>query len=284
MLHESFERKPADSAGSEDFKERDYSLDTDNTSFSHSSELRQEELSKPLSQYIERELKFLLKEDTTAGIDLNSLPAKKLTQHYFPAELTEAMGEVALTLAGISGTLPENFSFSRARIRRVKGPDGSSTFYLQAKGRLPEYDQSEKVEISVEISLELYDKLKQVATAGTIKKTRYYMDGLVFLDDGTEVPVTAEIDYVRSAGSAGGKAIKKSDRFLTVDLEVPDQETLNQIRKGCSSFDFLKRKAAVNLTDQPEEIKKPLSMTGLAESGFTPAVKELLRDLKAIKK
>jgi len=159
--------------------------------------------------------------------------------------------------------LIEKFNFTTARIRFVR-KGHKSQYFATFKG--PYLNESSRIEIERKIDVKIFKSLNKLCRGVTVHKIRYYIPGWVLNTNNKKIKITAEIDHL----------IDWSSEFFTVDLELPSEKLIKNIRLGHHSFDFLKC-CAIELNRELTQIRKPLSMKYLSQNGFNQKTKNIVR-------
>jgi len=218
-----------------------------------------------LSECVERELKFLFMGDiATLRKKLARFEPLLIEQHYLKEGVTDlcawALGSTCLREAP-----PKAFVPSRGRIRKVTLLDGTISFLIQLKGKIPEhlvnpllaYDDKAKVriELSTPIPEDLFSSLLCTCVEGTLAKRRYKIPD-------SQLGITVEIDEMLAAGP-NHLIRSQTIGFFTADVEyeTPTQHNL-LIEKN--SVEMLTSFFPLNTN---KELKKALKNTTIALNG-----------------
>lgn len=240
------------------------------------------QLARVPAHYLENEIRYIISRfDFRRAIKLETLPCVEIIQSYFPDSHKSLVIAIAKEIGGWVEAA-DRVLFSQARLRSVTDVGGTK-YFLQIKGKPEQQAHSERVELGVEISANLYNTLLPLASEGTVRKLRYVLEGCAVNRLGREIPCKAEIDLVIAAGKKH-KAVNVSDfPYYLVEFEHPEQRVLDYIRGGAHSFEFLQH--AVELTGLKREAMRPFSMRRIAKDGITDEAQrlaeKLLREHKA---
>lgn len=210
---------------------------------------------------IESEVRFLVPPSLLTEIVGRQKPSL-ITQSYLPERLIPSL----IDRYQICDLVDYSQEFSIARIRATKASSGGASYELEFKA--PKVVQGgrklSRLILPAPISLckDEFEDLKRDATEGTIIKHRYTKQGL--LGSGSSaVRCYAEIDEF----IAGGVPLKRLSRpFVTLDIELPDDNFTSYLVSGEHSFDFLDR--CVDMTWVNSEICSPLSNRKVARQGL----------------
>lgn len=195
----------------------------------------------------------------------------QIEQRYFPSDRVRAIVEEFKTELNISD--PE--AFSSARIRRSRSPHGALIFHLESKGKKQGKDdvRISRREATATISAATYKKLKDEATAGTLRKRRYTIHGAIETEHG-KIPVIAHVDVLQAAGK---KIRKLKNAPSTVDIELTSAAHIRHLRAGRHSFSFLAK--CIELTARAPSEQKILATRLLAKQGIGEEQSRLLKKL-----
>ena len=237
-------------------------------------------LSGPSPCPVEIELKYFATiEGVQRFLDLDNHPSLTVTQRYFPAELREIAG-VCAVCAGLECDLAADFKFTQVRLRQID-EGGVCRHYLEAKGRRPGSPEYERGEFSWPISPQMHARLGKSASAGRIHKRRYLAAGLVQLDSGIEMPVTAEVDCLISAGGRRSHVpLYERWGWATIDVEARGAEQIEALRRGQHSLSLLS--GAIELSNANRGWKRALSSQRLARHGVDGCAAETIAELRRI--
>ena len=178
-------------------------------------------------------------------------------------------------------TQPEVFApeeFSSARIRRTRHPEERPIYHLEFKGRKVE-EASVRIsrrEVSYTITSAEYKSLKEMATAGAIRKRRYAIPGIIQVDKEV-LDVTAQIDCLQAAGKKLSKVVADFD---TVDIELRNAAHIHALRSGHHSFPFLQNCVEISALDR--KLFKSLATRRIAKAGLEEDALKALKKLEAI--
>lgn len=227
------------------------------------------------SKTVERELQYFLPlSQLKQRIALEHLPAKLISQSFFVPELYDVLSVFLRELSG-QQAFPPQFRMTQIRVRHVHD-EGFDSYYLEMKGRTPEQENFERLEISLPITIALYNDLLNLASAGQLEKVRYSVDGYVTVD-GAEERLVAEIDLLRRAGGKEVVVPEELEDFAIVDIELADRAHVEPIREGLHSFEFLS--SAVELSQVERTLKKGLSARRLAKRGLDERAHQVIAEL-----
>lgn len=233
-----------------------------------------------VSESTEIEVKFFAPEHVIKSITRGT-PAIKLEQHYFPKEVVRKLKE-ELTLHALVDSSDE---FTVARIRRTLLPCGKVDHQIEFKG--PK-DGICRREFGIDISRDVYRGLLKLATAGSVEKRRFQVQGHIEYH-GQRLETVAEVDVIRKAGRP---ASPLPVLLGTIDVEISSVDStragavIAALRKGKHSFDFLRE--CVELMNDDRDLGRALTTRKLAKHGFDSerraAVEELKSAAKALSK
>jgi len=214
---------------------------------------------------VEREVKFLfLGEIPSLRKRLSPSAPLLIEQHYLKEGVTDlcawALGKACLLENSPKGFLP-----SRGRIRKITEPDGSLSFLIQLKGKIPEYlicpelppndENKVRIELSTPIPEDLFASLLSTCVNGTLIKKRYAIPD-------EKLGITVEIDEMLAAGR--NHLIRAhSIGFFTADVEYGTQ-TQHSLLLENRSIDILKSFMPL---DAKKELRKALKNTTIAMNG-----------------
>lgn len=218
----------------------------------------------------------------------SGLPFVQIEQRYFPKELVRPLLEKFFMCnrtgsnhrdsgIGIAIHHADLADVTIARIRKITQLKQAPKYFIEFKGA-KEGDEGARIsrrEISREISAKQYEALKEDATAGTVRKRRYAIDGTITVR-GTDFPAVAQIDRLQAAGK---NLQKVSATFDTVDIELRNPSHINALRSGDHSFPFLR--GCVELSAHHEKLAKPLTTRRLAKKGIHPDAVNAIKQLEA---
>ena len=204
-----------------------------------------------------------------------SLTARKeyivIEQHYFPQKTVRDL----VQQFGVSRVVADYDDFSTARIRRTKYSEDVTIFELEFKGPkvLAAGAPISRSEFGIAISKELFEELSGDATAGSLKKRRYNINGKI--EDGSAwKSATGHLDIVRRAGPSLEKV---RPCFATIDIELSTARLLPALRAGRHSFRFLRECVEINRMDS--DIRSSIANSSIARNGLQDEQKEALKEL-----
>lgn len=203
---------------------------------------------------------------------LQGIEPLRIRQDYFPERRIPSLLE--------SYRVYERFDvgdeITSARLRRTER-SGNVQYSIELKGskRPSEEGKISRVEISIPIEKSEYKRLSTKATAGSLEKLRYEIEGMLLCPTEGPVAVTAQIDMLERAGKSRQKV--KTD-YVTVDVEIPSLSAAGPLRRGLHSFDFL-RDGAVDLSTSDDALSDAMSTRRLAREGITRRAKKAIRKL-----
>ncbi len=232
----------------------------------------------PAKVSIERELRFFMPL-SMLGDYLNVKNLEKITieQHYFAPDNFPLISVFAGELAGV-GLLPSDLRITQARIRTITKAHGEGETCLEIKGRQPHHDSFERLEFSVPITTDSFFRLRELAGAGSLTKSRYRAPGVISLNNRDQARVIAEIDvYDRIGKNQPLSSCSEKHDFATIDVEIPDKCLLGPLADGKHNLDFLFD--AINLSDSEKRIQKSLSSQRMARKGLDKRAQDVLLEL-----
>ena len=240
-----------------------------------------------LSEGREIEAKFFIPPHVARNL-IRGRPFSQIEQRYFKerdiAPLLRALlqgGRISEASSRPVGIQPEVFApeeFSSARIRRTRHPGESPIYHLEFKGSKVEEAnvRISRREVSYTITSAEYKSLKEMATAGAIRKRRYSIPGIIQVDKEV-MDVTAQIDCLQAAGK---KLSKVEADFDTVDIELRNAAHIHALRSGHHSFPFLQDCVEISALDR--KLFKPLATRRIAKAGLEDDAIKALKKLEAI--
>ncbi len=195
-----------------------------------------------------------------------------IEQHYFTSKGLRDL----ISRHGIDGAQADSAKFSSARVRRIRDEKEREEFMLEFKGPKENAGGARisRLEFSVPISESLFDKLKDEATAGSLKKRRYVLSGRIEGPEGYE-QVEGHLDILRRAG-IGLPRVRPE--VATIDIELPSARLLPGLRGGRHSFKFLAECVEISRLDP--ETQGLISNSTLAEKGVDGSRREAFRELQ----
>lgn len=234
----------------------------------------------------EIEAKFFIPQDVVRKL-IKGRPFSQIEQRYFRSSditpLLRALVRGKRLCDGAVGAVasseiqsPEHFS--SARIRRTRHPGARPEYQIEFKGS-KEGEPTARIsrrEISFSITSAEYKALKEVATAGAVRKRRYSIPGTIQVNN-KAIPVTAQVDCLLAAGK---KLSRVEAQFDTVDIELHDTSHIHALRAGKHSFEFLQR--CIELSALDKELIKPLTTRRIAKAGLEDNALKALKKLGAI--
>ena len=224
---------------------------------------------------VEREVRFVVSAEVVREyLELEILPCRYIRQHFFHREWHEVIAVFTNELSGAE-TLPADFHPTQLRIRQIDQL-GRSSYFLECKGRTPEHNKLERIEISVPIEHSLFAKLLPLASAGCLEKYRFTAPGALLPFPAEQVAVDAEIDLLVSAG---GSAVGETD-FLLIDVELPSRVYIDDLRAGRHNFPFLF--GVKDLALHAKSLRRPLGTQRLARKGFDRKAKTAVTQLLSL--
>lgn len=218
-----------------------------------------------LRECVEREVKFLfLGEIESLRKELAAISPLLIEQHYLKEGVTDLCAW-ALGKACLLENPPKGFVPSRGRIRKITQPDGTLSFLIQLKGKIPEYlvysdlppnDENQiRIELSTPIPEDLFASLLSTCVNGTLIKRRYAIPD-------KKLGITVEIDEMLAAGR--NHLIRaNSIGFFTADVEYHNQTQHTLILEN-RSIEILKPFMTL---DSKKELRKALKNTTIAVNG-----------------
>ncbi len=171
--------------------------------------------------------------------------------------------------------------FDVARIRAVQDPTGTSSYELEFK--TPKFS-SGNVRSSrhilphpIPITASDFTTLQEHATDGTLVKRRYTVHGQIGPKK-RATPCVAEVDEF----IAGGIPHKKFETsFVTVDIELSQQQLIHRLISGQHTFDFLAKCVDMNIVNS--KLCSPLSNRKIARNGLGDKQIKALQSLERIR-
>jgi hypothetical protein len=162
-------------------------------------------------------------------------------------------------------TPPKGFVPSRGRIRKITQPDGSFSFLIQLKGKIPEHlvypelsadtEKKVRIELSTPIPEDLFASLLSTCVNGTLIKRRYIIPE-------EKLSITVEIDEMLAAGR-NHLIRSNSIGFFTADVEY-ETKTQHEVLVENRSIDILKSFIPL---DANKDLRKALKNTSVAVNG-----------------
>jgi hypothetical protein len=218
-----------------------------------------------LRECVEREVKFLfVGEIASLRKKLSRVQPLLIEQHYLKSGVTDLCAW-ALGKACLLENPPEGFVPSRGRIRRITEPNGSLSFLIQLKGKIPEHlvyselppneDSQVRIELSTPIPEDLFASLLSTCVNGTLIKKRYAIPE-------EKLGITVEIDEMLAAGR--NHLIRaNSIGFFTADVEYTSQAQHALLVEN-HSIEILQSFMPL---DAKKELRKALKNTTIAVNG-----------------
>lgn len=212
------------------------------------------------SEIFECELKYLAcVERLSESVDFDRLQSRRLAQYYFSPKLMPLM---TVLLGDLSGgkQFPSGFKPAQARIRHSREGNQES-FELCCKGPYLDRERLQRIELSVDISRELFHELEFLADHGMIEKMRYLVPG--YLKHGrSDIALNAEIDVLLRAGKRQ-KPFRCGNKCVAfIEVELPAFSAVDSLRRGQHTFAFLK--SAVEVNAQSAKLQRLISNRRLA--------------------
>jgi hypothetical protein len=187
-----------------------------------------------------------------------------IEQHYLMEGVTDLCAW-GLGRACLLESPPKAFVPSRGRIRKITQPDGSLSFLIQLKGKIPEHlvcpdlspniENQVRIELSTPIPEELFASLLSTCVNGTLIKKRYKIP-----ED--TLGITVEIDEMLAAGRSHSVR-NHSIGFFTADVEY-ETKTQYELLTENRSIDILN---SFTPLEAKRELRKALKNTSIAVNG-----------------
>lgn len=235
-----------------------------------------DERPRKVSESTEIEVKFFAPEHVVKSI-IRTTPSIKLEQHYFPKNVVQQLkDEFAL-----HALVDDSSAFTVARIRRTEPSSGNTEYQVEFKG--PK-DGICRREFGIDISKDVYRSLIKLATAGSVEKRRFHVNGHIEYQ-GRRFQTVAEVDVIRKAGRPASPV---PVLLGTIDIEISSADAtkalavVTALRQGRHSFDFLRE--CVELMSDERDLGRALTTRRLAKHGFDAERRAAVAELKSAAK
>ena len=239
-----------------------------------------------LALHTEIEAKFFMPHPVAKEVT-KDLPFLLIEQRYFPRRLITPLVKEFIIKPHLKASekgidLPKELvwrelaDISTARIRTISEPGGGSSHFIEFKGPKEgaEDCRISRLEIQRPITLKAYKALAERATAGSVRKRRYHVEGAIIID-GTSIPRVAQIDSLEAAGKDLREASK---HFSTVDIELLDPGHIRSLRDGSHTFPFLH--TCVELLSHSDEHAHMVTTRRLAKKGLSDDVLKAVQEIE----
>lgn len=220
-----------------------------------------------VAESTETELKYFILPELAKEVTRNR-EYLRIEQHYFPRRAIHGL----IDSFGVHNLVESAEAFSTARIRRVTHPSGDVTHLLEFKGAKEDVlgSRISRREFGIEIPERVFLALKGDATAGSLIKRRYHIQGRT--TGGTNYPLVLQVDILEEVGHPLRKLSKE---FCTADIEVRDLRLIKTIRAGHHTLPFLSECVELSATNHI------LSNRRLAKRGFDEEQRNALSKITA---
>ena len=223
-----------------------------------------------ISQSTEIELKFFVPAQTLESL-IKDKDFVVLEQHYFSRdEVKKLRLEYSL-----HEHVENSHEFRVARVRQTKTHSGERSYLIEFKGKKEDLCRRE---YGIPLSRKEYRELLERASAGSIEKRRFEIEGYIE-HNGSREKTVAQVDVILKAGRP---PVPLATSLTTVDVELPSVELAEALRRGKHSFTFLER--CLDISADETEAGKSLTTRKLAKYGLDKERRDALRELENLAK
>ncbi len=223
-----------------------------------------------ISQSTEIEVKFFVPAKTLESL-INDRGFDVLEQHYFSREEVKRLRFEH----SLHEHVENSHEFTVARVRQKKTHSGERSYLIEFKGKKEDLCRRE---YGIPLSRKEYRELLERASAGSIEKRRFEIEGYIE-HNGSREKTVAQVDVILKAGRP---PVPLATSLTTVDVELPSVELAEALRRGKHSFTFLER--CLDISADETDVGKSLTTRRLAKYGLDKERRDALRELESVAK
>ncbi len=227
---------------------------------------------------LERERHYFLPRTVLENlVPLEQLRSTFISQSYFPKTFAKgAWAMVAMTHSDVA--LDGTAEITQARLRSSISSEGVTSYEFTLKYKETDAGPSERQELTISLTQEMYNELLPFATNGTVEKKRYFLEVPVGVLSGFSLgtnsaglrgSVTLEIDLPLSCETDGNTYSLRPFDVALIDVECPSEALMDALRDG--EHDVALLHSCIDISSDcasTHHLRKPLSWKEIAKSGF----------------